>query len=67
MKRRVVVTGMGILSPLGNDLASNWDAILHGRSGVGPITHFDASAMTTQIAGEIKNFDPKTLFIYGNG
>lgn len=62
MKRRVVVTGMGILSPLGNDLASNWDAILHGRSGVGPITHFDASAMTTQIAGEIKNFDPKTLF-----
>ena len=62
MKRRVVVTGMGILSPLGNDLASNWDAILHGRSGVGSITHFDASAMTTQIAGEIKNFDPKTLF-----
>jgi 3-oxoacyl-[acyl-carrier-protein] synthase II len=62
MKRRVVVTGLGILSPLGNDLASNWDAIINGRSGVGPITHFDASAMATHIAGEIKNFDPKTLF-----
>jgi 3-oxoacyl-[acyl-carrier-protein] synthase II len=62
MKRRVVVTGMGILSPLGNDLASNWDAIINGRSGIAPITHFDASAMTTHIAGEVKNFDPKSIF-----
>ena len=62
MKRRVVVTGMGIVSPLGNDLASNWDAVINGRSGIGQITHFDASAMATHIAGEVKNFDPKTWF-----
>ena len=62
MKRRVVVTGMGILSPLGNDLASNWDAVMNGRSGIGNITHFDASAMATHIAGEVKEFDPKAWF-----
>jgi len=62
MKRRVVVTGMGILSPLGNDLASNWDAVMNGRSGIGDITHFDASAMATHIAGEVKDFDPKAWF-----
>ena len=62
MKRRVVVTGMGILSPLGNDLASNWDAVINGRSGIGGITHFDASAMATHIAGEVKDFDPKAWF-----
>lgn len=56
--RRVVVTGLGIVSPLGNDLASNWDAILHGRSGIAPVTNFDASAFATRIAGEVKNFDP---------
>jgi 3-oxoacyl-[acyl-carrier-protein] synthase II len=57
-KRRVVVTGMGILSPVGNDLDSSWDGIVNGRSGIGPITHFDASAFPTRIAGEVKNFDP---------
>ncbi|MGV7196853.1 beta-ketoacyl-ACP synthase II [Xanthomonas axonopodis] len=62
MSRRVVVTGMGIVSPLGNDLASSWDGIIHGRSGIGPITQIDASQFTTKIAGEIKNFDP-TLFV----
>ncbi|QCU72659.1 beta-ketoacyl-ACP synthase II [Luteimonas yindakuii] len=56
-KRRVVITGMGILSPVGNDLASNWEAIIAGRSGIGPITHFDASAFPTRIAGEVKDFD----------
>jgi 3-oxoacyl-[acyl-carrier-protein] synthase II len=56
--RRVVVTGLGIVSPLGNDLASNWDAIVHGRSGIAPVTHFDVSAFATRIAGEVKNFDP---------
>ncbi len=56
--RRVVVTGLGIVSPLGNDLASNWDAIVHGRSGIGPVTHFDASAFATRLAGEVKDFDP---------
>jgi 3-oxoacyl-[acyl-carrier-protein] synthase II len=55
--RRVVVTGMGIVSPLGNDLASTWDGIVNGRSGIGPITHFDASAFPTRIAGEVKDFD----------
>lgn len=53
---------MGIVSPLGNDLATSWDGIVHGRSGIGPITQIDASQFTTKIAGEIKNFDP-TLFV----
>jgi 3-oxoacyl-[acyl-carrier-protein] synthase II len=57
-KRRVVVTGLGILSPLGLDLASTWDGIVNGRSGIGPITHFDASLFATRIAGEVKGFDP---------
>ncbi len=57
-KRRVVVTGLGILSPVGNDLESSWDSIVHGRSGIGPITHFDASSFATRIAGEVKGFDP---------
>ena len=56
-KRRVVVTGMGIVSPLGNDLASSWDGVVNGRSGIGPVTHFDASTMTTRIAGQVKDFD----------
>ncbi len=57
-KRRVVITGLGILSPVGNDLASSWDGIVNGRSGIGPITHFDASSFPTRIAGEVKGFDP---------
>jgi 3-oxoacyl-[acyl-carrier-protein] synthase II len=57
-QRRVVVTGLGIVSPLGNDLTSNWDAIVHGRSGIGRVTSFDASAFATKIAGEVKDFDP---------
>jgi 3-oxoacyl-[acyl-carrier-protein] synthase II len=57
-KRRVVVTGLGIVSPLGNDLASSWDGIVNGRSGIAEVTHFDASAMATRIAGEVKGFDP---------
>ncbi|MGY0560765.1 MULTISPECIES: beta-ketoacyl-ACP synthase II [unclassified Luteimonas] len=56
-KRRVVITGLGILSPLGADLASSWDGIVAGRSGIGPITHFDASAFPTRIAGEVPDFD----------
>ena len=57
LNRRVVVTGMGIVSPIGNDLASSWDNIVNGRSGIGPITHFDASTFTTRIAGEVRDFD----------
>ncbi|MBB3885527.1 beta-ketoacyl-ACP synthase II [Xanthomonas campestris pv. campestris] len=62
MSRRVVVAGMGMVSPLGNDLATSWDGIIHGRSGIGPIRQIDASQFTTRIAGEIKNFDP-TQFV----
>ncbi len=57
-QRRVVVTGMGMISPLGNDLASSWDGIVNGRSGLGPITSFDAALFSTRIAGEIRDFDP---------
>src|SRR5688500_9368209 len=55
--RRVVVTGMGIVSPLGNDLASTWDGIVNGRSGIGSFTHSDAYGLTTRIAAEDRDFD----------
>src|SRR5687768_4721444 len=58
-QRRVVVTGMGIVSPVGNTLAAAWDGIVNGRSGVGPITHFDVAAYNARIAGEVRDFDPK--------
>lgn len=57
-KRRVVVTGLGVISPLGNDLASTWEGVVAGRSGIGPITHFDVSDYSTRIAGEVRDFDP---------
>jgi 3-oxoacyl-[acyl-carrier-protein] synthase II len=57
-KRRVVVTGMGILSPVGNDIATAWANIQAGKSGIGPVTHFDASTFPTRIAGEVRDFDP---------
>ena len=57
-KRRVVVTGMGCVTPLANNLEESWEAALAGRSGIGPITKFDASTFTSRIAGEVKNFDP---------
>lgn len=57
MKRRVVITGLGIVSPVGNDVATAWDNIVNGRSGIGRITRFDPSALTTHIAGEVKGFD----------
>src|SRR5690606_8173198 len=59
--RRVVVTGMGIVSPIGNTLAAAWDSIKAGRSGIGPITHFDPSAYATRIAGEVRDFDAKSF------
>jgi 3-oxoacyl-[acyl-carrier-protein] synthase II len=55
-RRRVVVTGLGIISPVGNTLADSWSAILAGKSGIGPITRFDTSAFSSRIAGEVKNF-----------
>ena len=57
-QRRVVVTGLGIVSPVGIGVSAAWDAITNGRSGIGPITRFDASAFNTRIAGEVKGFDP---------
>jgi 3-oxoacyl-[acyl-carrier-protein] synthase II len=57
-KKRVVITGLGAITPLGNDLESYWQGLLAGRSGVGPITHFDASQHATRIAAEVKGFDP---------
>jgi 3-oxoacyl-[acyl-carrier-protein] synthase II len=57
-KRRVVVTGLGIISPVGNDVATAWANITAGNSGIGQITHFDASTFPTRIAGEIRDFDP---------
>jgi 3-oxoacyl-[acyl-carrier-protein] synthase II len=57
-KRRVVVTGLGIISPVGNDVATAWANITAGKSGIGPITHFDASTFPTRIAGEVRDFDP---------
>ena len=58
MSRRVVVTGVGLLTPLGLGTEATWEAIRAGKSGVGRITQFDASAFSCQIAGEVKGFDP---------
>ena len=56
-RRRVVVTGLGCISPVGNTVADAWSNLLAGQSGIGPITRFDASAMSCRIVGEVKNFD----------
>jgi 3-oxoacyl-[acyl-carrier-protein] synthase II len=55
--RRVVVTGLGLISPVGNTVESAWDAVCNGKSGIGPVTDFDASQLATRIAGEIRNFE----------
>ncbi len=57
MRRRVVVTGMGAITPLGNSMDDTWNAMLAGGSGIGRITHFDASNFPTKIAAEVKNYD----------
>ncbi len=58
----VVITGLGAITPLGNDPNSLWQSVVDGCSGVGPITHFDASGFETRFAAEVKNFDPVALF-----
>ena len=58
LKRRVVVTGMGIVSPLGIGLDNNWAALSRGQSGIGPVTRFDTTDSRTKIAGEVKDFEP---------
>jgi 3-oxoacyl-[acyl-carrier-protein] synthase II len=62
MKRRVVITGLGCVSPVGNNVKDTWQALLEGKSGAAPITLFDASTHKTKFAAEVKNFDPGTLF-----
>jgi 3-oxoacyl-[acyl-carrier-protein] synthase II len=61
-KRRVVVTGLGAITPLGSTHESFWEGLVAGRSGVGPTTAFDASKLTTRISAEVKDFDPDALF-----
>ena len=56
-KRRVVVTGLGVISPVGNTVTESWNNVRDGVSGIGPIEHFDASAFSTRFAGTIRNFD----------
>ncbi len=58
MNRRVVITGMGAVTPLGNTVAETWEGICRGKSGIGRITRFDCTAFETKIAGELKGFDP---------
>ncbi len=57
-RRRVVVTGIGLVTPLGIGTEANWQALVAGRSGIGPVTRFDASTLTTRIAGEVRDFEP---------
>ena len=57
-RRRVAVTGLGLITPTGNDVAQTWEALLAGRSAVAPISRFDASGFSTRIAAEVRDFDP---------
>jgi 3-oxoacyl-[acyl-carrier-protein] synthase II len=61
-ERRVVITGLGAVTPIGNDVETAWKSLLAGECGIGPITLFDASAYDTRIAGEVKQFDPTPAF-----
>lgn len=61
--RRVVVTGMGAITPVGNTVASMWESLRQGRSGIGPVTHFDAALYPSRVAGEVKGFDPQAFFM----
>src|SRR3984957_11825131 len=58
LERRVVVTGLGLISPLGTGVEKNWEALMAGRSGIVPITRFDTTDFPTKIAGEIPDFNP---------
>ena len=58
MKRRVVITGMGVISPIGNDIDTFWNNAVQGNIGIGPITRFDASNLKAKVAAEVKDFVP---------
>jgi len=60
--KRIVVTGLGALSPLGPNVDESWSAAVEGRSGIGPITHFDAADFRTRIAAEVRGYDAKEHF-----
>ena len=62
MPRRVVITGMGALTPIGNNLSEFWQGLKEGKSGAAPITYFDCSEFKTKFACELKNFDPLNFF-----
>ena len=59
MKRRVVITGVGMITPVGLDTETSWEGLISGKSGIGPITQFDDKTIPTQIAGEIHGFEPE--------
>ena len=61
-KRRVVITGLGVLAPNGNSLSEYWDALIAGKSGIGPIKGFDAEDLSVRIAGELSDFNPENHF-----
>jgi len=63
-RSRVVITGVGIVSPVGLDADESWDSLLNGSSGIGPITQFDSSYLPVHIAGEVKGFDPKNYMSF---
>lgn len=62
MRKRIVITGLGAITPLGNDVPTTWEALVAGRSGIDHITCFDTSDMEVRIAAEVKDFDPVALF-----
>ena len=64
VRRRVVITGMGAVSPLGNTVESSWQAAIEGRSGIGPITRFDSERFETKIAGEVRDFNADGTILY---
>ncbi|KLU61058.1 3-oxoacyl-[acyl-carrier-protein] synthase 2 [Peptococcaceae bacterium CEB3] len=59
MRRRAVITGMGVISPIGNSLEEFWSGLVEGKSGIGSVTRFDVSSLPTQVAGEVKDFQPE--------
>ena len=62
MSKRVVVTGLGVLTPIGNDVASFWEGLKAGKNGIAPITRFDTADLKAKLGAEIKGFDPKQIF-----